>query len=182
MAIKMTLHEALFNTPLWKVLDHLLQNPELELRDTEISLIVRSAKKSAINVALRRLADQGFIIRRLLGHQAFNKLNDSPLITHLKIISNIVAIKDLTDKLKPICSKIVLFGSRAEGTHTSGSDFDIFVVTEDGDKVNKLIRKTMLEEKIQLISKNAEQMLTFDKDEPALRDEIKKGMVLWEKD
>lgn len=178
----MPLHEALFNTPLWKVLHHLLQNPELELRDTEISLIVRSARKSAINVALRRLADQGFITRRLLGRQAFNKLNESPLITHLKIISNIVAIQDLTDKLKPLCSKIVLFGSRAEGAHTSESDFDIFVVTQEGDKVNKLIRKSVLEEKIQLISKTPEEMLTFDKDEPALRDEIKKGIVLWEKD
>lgn len=182
MAIKMTLHEALYNTPLWKVLDHLLQNPEAELRDTEISLAVKAAKKSAINLALRKLADHGFITRRLLGRQAFNKLKDSPLITHLKIISNIIAIQDLTDKLKPLCSKIVLFGSRAEGTHTSESDFDIFVVTEQGDKVNKLIRKSILEEKIQLIFKTPEEMLTFDKDEPALRGEIKKGIVLWEKD
>lgn len=182
MAIKTTLHEALFNTPLWKVLDHLLQHPETELRDTEISLAVRAAKKSAINVALRRLAEQGFITRRLLGRQAFNKLNESPLITHLKIISNIVAIQDLIPKFKPLCSKIVLFGSRAEGTHTSKSDFDIFVVTSEREKINKLIRKSMLEEKIQLVSKIPEEMLTFDKDEPALRDEIKKGIVLWEKD
>ena len=182
MAIKMTLHETLFNTPLWKVLDYLLQNPEKEHRDTEISLIVRSAKKSAINVALRRLAAQGFITRRLLGRQAFNKLNESPFITHLKIISNIVAIQDLTDKLKPICSKIVLFGSRAEGAHTSESDFDIFIVTSEREKINKLIRRSMLEERIQLVSKTPEEMLTFDKDQPALRKEIKKGIILWEKE
>lgn len=182
MAIKMTLHDALFNTPLWKVLDHLLQNPELELRDTEISLFLKTARKSAINVALRRLAEQGFITRRLLGRQAFNKLNDSPLITHLKVISNIIAVKDLTDKLKPRCTRIILFGSRARGTHTSESDFDIFVVTSEREKVNKLIRTSMLEEKIQLVSKTPEEMLTFDEDEPALKEEMEKGIVLWEKD
>ena len=182
MAIKMTVQDTLFNTPLWKVLDYLLQNPEQELRDTEIAVAVKSARKSAINVALRRLADQGFITRRLRGRQAFNKLNESALLTHLKIISNIAAIHDLIDNFKPFCSKIVLFGSRAEGAHTSESDFDIFVVSDKGEKLNKIVRKSVLEEKIQLIIKTAEEVLTLYKDEPALRDEIQKGLVLWQKD
>ncbi len=156
-----------------------MQHPEQELRDTEISLKVKSVKKSAVNVALRKLADIGFITRYLRGRQAFNKINESSLITHFKVISNIIAIKELTDKLEPLCSKIILFGSRAEGEHTSESDFDIFVVTIRGDDVNRAIRKHPLAEKIQIVIKTPEQMLAFDEESPVFQKQVKKGIVLW---
>jgi len=73
-----------------------------------------------------------------------------------------------------------LFGSRADGTYSSNSDFDIFVVTMKTEDVHRIVRKHRLAEMIQLISKTPEQMLIFDKEEPVFRNQIKKGIVLWE--
>lgn len=39
----------------------------------------------------------------------------------------------------------------------------------------------MITDKVQLIMRTPEQMLTFDNDDPALNNEIKKGIILWEK-
>lgn len=171
----------LFSTPFLKALDFLLQNPDDELNDTEVVAKIKGVKKSAVNLALRRLAELGFVDRRRRGKMVFNKINDSVFIAQFKIVSNLMLIKPLVDDLIPICSKIVLFGSRADGTNNTASDFDFFVVTSKKDRVRKIIRENDLSDKIQSIIKNHEQSLTFKQDEPVLSGEIEKGIVLWAK-
>lgn len=172
---------AVFSTTLHKVLDFMLQHPDLELNDTEISGRLFGAGKSAVNMALRRLAELGLIERTPRGRMNFSRLIESPLAFELKILSNMLAVSELTERIKPFCAKVVLFGSRADGTHTSESDFDIFIVTSAEDRVLKVIKKHPFAEMIQPLIKRPEQMLTFDRDEPALSKEIKKGRVLWER-
>ena len=168
----------LFSTPLWSVLDYLLQHPDQELTDSEIVLQMATVKKSAVNIALRKLAQIGFVRRTPRGRMVFNYLLDTPLTSNLKIVSNLIHVQPLVDKIASYSSKIVLFGSRAEGTQNSESDFDLFVIATEKN-VSSITK--MATDKIQLISKTPEQMLTFDKKEPALSREIKKGIVLWEK-
>lgn len=181
MDSKLKLDDILFSTPFWRVLNFLLQHPDQELMDSEISPQIEKVKKSAVNVALRRLKEIGFIDRHMRGRQAFNRLVNSLLVTHLKIVSNIVEIKPLTDRMISYCFKIVLFGSRADGTNMTDSDFDIFVVTDNKDEINKLVRKNYPKGQIQLIAKSNEEMLTFQEESPVLRHQIEKGIVLWEK-
>lgn len=169
--------EILFNTPVGVVLNYLLQNPDSENTDAEISREIKKVKKSAINIALRKLSDVNFITRTKRGRMVFNKLNRSPLIRQLKIVSNLISIQPFVDKTTSRCSKIILFGSRASGNHDSKSDFDLFVVATDSNQ--DLIRK-ILTDNLQVIFKTPEQMLTINKHEPALTTEIKKGIVLWE--
>lgn len=168
----------LFSNPIWTVLDYLLQNPEIESTDIEISRNIKQAKKSAVNIALRKLAAADLTKRKHRGRMVFNKLCDSPLITQLKIASNIIHIQPYVKKIARNCIKIILFGSRAYGIHTSESDFDLFIVTTD---LNRIFTNTNMIDKVQLIQKTSDQMLTLNKDEPVLYNEIKKGIVLWEK-
>ena len=172
------IHHPLITTPIWQVLDYLLQHPDLEESDSEIVAKIYGTKKSAINVALRRLAAIHLIERQSRGRMIFNKLLPTPLIIQLKIVSNLLYIQPTVEKLQPFCSKIVLFGSRAFGTHTFESDYDLFVVANHIEKVLKKINKTS---NIQIIFKNPAKMLSFSEDEPELSKEVKKGIVLWEK-
>jgi predicted nucleotidyltransferase len=176
----LTVKGVLFSTTILKVFDFLLQHPELELIDTEIAGRLMDVRKSAVNVALRKLAAIGFVQRTPRGNMTFNKLFDNPIIDEFKILSNLMAIDPLVEKIKRYCMKIVLFGSRANGTHTSDSDYDLLIVTSDDKKIFAAIKKDPLAELLQPVIKSPQEMLTFSDDEPALYREIKKGRVLWE--
>lgn len=176
-----SLKDTIFYTPFMTVLYVFLQRPEKEMTDSGVTELASTIKKSAVNNALRELAEMKLIDRSFKGKMAFNRLIKSPAITHLKIVSNLIKIQPLIDELMPNCSKIVLFGSRADGTHTSESDFDLFIISSKPDVVNKAVRKSPLSEIVQMVIRKPEQMLTFKKDEPALSKEISKGTMLWEK-
>lgn len=175
------LTDTLFSTPILRVLEFLLRNPESELNDTEIAERVEGTRKSAVNLALRKLSELGIVTRSKRGRMIFNRLVDSALVQQLKRTSNLMAIQPLVDSLMPLCAKIVLFGSRSEGAHTSESDFDVLVVTTDESKVGRIVRRNALAEKLQIVIKSPENMLTFDADEKVLSKEVKKGIVLWQR-
>lgn len=182
MEIADNLKKTLFSTPLLKVLDFLLQHPDLELNDTEISGHFNAVGKSAVNLALRKLAGLGLVVRTPRGRMMFNRLVDSPLTQELKVASNLMAVQPLIENLKALCIKIVLFGSRSQGTHTSDSDYDLFIVASNLKAVLKTISKDSLTEIIQPVIKTPEQALTFKSDEPVLSGEIKEGKVIWERE
>lgn len=172
---------SVFATPFMGVLYVFLQNPDREFTDSEVISNISTIKKSAVNNALRELAQKKLIQRIFKGRMAFNRLLESPLITHLKIISNLIQLQPLIDELRDSCSKIVLFGSRADGTHVSESDFDLFIVSSKIDSVNKMTQDSPLAEIVQIIARTPEKMLSFKKDEPTLNGEISKGTLLWER-
>jgi predicted nucleotidyltransferase len=182
MDIDNTLKLQFFSTPLLKVWDYLLQHPEEELSDTEISARVSGVKKSAVNLALRRLAHFGLVRRTDRGRTIFNKLMESALTTRFRTVSNLLDIQPLLDELIPLSIKIVFFGSRADGSNNSKSDYDLLVVTSKRDDVHKIIRRSELSETLQVVIKTPEQMLTFDQDEPVFSKQVKEGIAVWEKE
>lgn len=163
------------------VLDYLLQNRDQEFSDTEIALNVKGVKKSAVNLALRRIADSGLITRVPRGTMVLNKLNETPLVNQLIIVSNLIHIQPLVDKLSAFCSKIVLFGSRAEGRNISKCEYNIFVIGPDESEIRKVIDKNELSKKIRLFHKPPDNIPIFKEEDPLLYDQINKGIVLWEK-
>lgn len=181
MEIKKSLNTALFSTPLLCVLDFLLQHPDEELNDTEIAGQIDTVKKSAVNNALRELAEHGVIERHSRGKMMFNRLVDSPLTTQFKILSSLLLLQPLIDELKSLCTKIVLFGSRADGSYHSASDFDLLAVSKNGTQILRGVRKSELSDKLQIIVKSPEDMLTCERDEPLLFDQMSKGIVLWQR-
>ncbi|MFH1830610.1 MAG: nucleotidyltransferase domain-containing protein [Pseudomonadota bacterium] len=164
-----------------KVLDYLLQNPDQELSDTEIATNIKGAKKSVVNLALRKIADSGITTRVPRGTMVLNRLNETPIVNHLMIVSNLIHIQPLVDKLSASCSKIVLFGSRAKGRNILKSDYDIFVISSKEREIKKIIDKSELSKQIRLIHKHPDKISIFEEDEPVLHDQIKEGIVLWEK-
>ena len=178
---KSTAEMVLFSTPVLRVLAFLLEHIDEELIDTEIANRIEGVQKSAVNVALRRLAKIGVVERTPRGRMVFNRPVVSPMVVHLAVARNLAAIDAIVREIAPLCLRIVLFGSRAEGPGTSESDYDLFVVTAEEGKVRRFVRRNRLAESIQLVVKSPEDMLTFEKDEPVFAEEIKKGIILWQR-
>ena len=177
-----TIKNIIFSTPLLRVLCFILQNSSIEISDTEIIKKVEGAKRAAIHQALTRLNELKIIYRTRKGRRCYNKINpDNAWLTPFKITINLLEISPLIDQMKTTSIKIILFGSRADGTNRDGSDFDLLIITNDSSAILQKIRKSPLAEHLQPIIKSPSEMLSLEKDEPILFKEIQKGVVLWEK-
>ena len=109
-------------------------------------------------------------------------MDQSPAwLAPLKIALNLRAIEPLVSRLKPIASRVVLFGSRAHGTNREGSDFDLLVIAMDAAPVLRAIREVEETERIQPIIKTPGEMLELESKEPVLVQKIREGVTLWER-
>lgn len=178
--MKLNLKKAIFTTPVLKVMDFLLSNPDLEFSDADVNRMKIGVKRSAINTALRLLAETGLVEREKRGQVSINRLVQiKPVVTYFKIVSNLLAMEILVEKCRPCSYKIILFGSRADGTHVHDSDFDVFIIADDKDKIGKVLRGISLP--LQPIIKLPEEMMRLHETEPALWEAVSRGIILWEK-
>ncbi len=173
------LNNLLFSTSQQKILSFLAED-FAEYTEKEISKNT-DVKKSAVNLALHGLVDCGLIKKRKVGRTALLQADfRNNAVKEIKIIKNIVEIQPLVEKLKKESLKIILFGSFASGLNSRESDIDLFVLSNDGTAVRKIINSSAFAERVQLILKTPSEMLKINKNKPLLFQEIEKGKVLWE--
>lgn len=173
-------NNTIFSTPGQKTLHFFLLNPDLEFSDTDIYNAKIGVGRSAINSALRELAGMGWIERKKKGKTAVNCLRQTePIIIYLKVLSSVLAVDKFVEKCKAHAYKIVLFGSRAEGTYNRDSDFDVIVVTDKPEIIHRILSEEGIF--VQLIVKSPEEMMRLHEKEPVLARAISKGIILWEK-
>ena len=85
----------IFFTNAQKILSFLIQNPDKEYFDRQISKLTRVSKAGA-NFALRDLAKEGLVVREKKGRMYFYKaLSKVPSIKYLKILQNFVSLNHL---------------------------------------------------------------------------------------
>ncbi len=173
------LEKLLYFTNCQKILSFLIRNPDREYFDREISKLT-GVSRAGTNLALRELAKEDLILREKKGRMYFYKaLSDDVLIRYLKILQNIVSLHPLIDELRELSVRIVLYGSAAKGENTAESDIDIFIMTRDPDKVEKIIFKDKLREKIQYVAHTPNEFIKSKKSNYTFYREVEKGIVLW---
>ena len=104
----------------------------------------------------------------------------------LKQIINILLIEPLSERLKKISNRIVLYGSCAMGTDTSESDLDLFVVSNRKKEASNLIGDFRFPKgyeniHIQSVVKTPVELLEEAGSERAFIEEVERGIVLWDK-
>ena len=172
----------LFSTPILRVLCFLLDSSDIEYSDTEITTKVEGVKRAAIHQALTRLSRMGVVKRTHRGRRCYNILNfENVWLTYLKIATNVMTITPLIDQLKEHASSITLFGSRADGSNRHDSDFDLMVVSNNPRETYRIAGDSEQGDRLQLIVKTPEEMLSLESNEPVLTKRIRKGILLWEK-
>jgi len=90
------------------------------------------------------------------------------------------------EKLKSFTKKIVLYGSCADGSDTSESDIDLFLVSEARERILQIIGNYSLGKgfediKIQPVIQGSIELLRNEKDDKEFLSLVREGIVLWER-
>jgi len=146
------------------------------IRDAQIS-------KGSANSILRRLSEAGILERRKAGRMVFYRFNSrNATARQLKILFNVHSLQNLVDQLKLHCRRITLFGSCAEGLDTSESDVDLFILTQNKERVMEEVSdyQRNLERNLSPIVLNANELVKLKSEDEPLYERIEKGIILWE--
>lgn len=173
--------KTLYFTNKQKVLAFLLEHSDKKFYDREVSNL-SGVSKAGTNFALRELHNEGLIKREKKGRMYFYYIDTKdPIVKQLKITQNIAKLSPLLKKLEPLSIKIILYGSAAKGQNTEESDFDIFILTRETDKIKSIIFRSPLRKKIQYVAQTPNKYAKLKKENPVFNKEISEGLTLWQK-
>ncbi len=169
-----------------KVLSFLAKFSDQEFYEREIARKVGISTGST-NKVLNDLFSNGLLKRRQEGKMNFYVIDKtSPIFKYFKILNNILLILPLVEKLKSFTKKIVLYGSCADGSDTSESDIDLFLVSEARERILQIIGNYSLGKgfediKIQPVIQGSIELLRNEKDDKEFLSLVREGIVLWER-
>lgn len=107
-------------------------------------------------------------------------MNENSTVQILKTFCAACDLEGLQETLEPICTKGILFGSRATGQARTDSDYDLFVVTDQAPEVEKIITKHPLGKKLEIMTWEPDAYLDIERREPGLARKLEEeGIVIW---
>ena len=170
----------LTSTNAQKILWFFLTRPLDDFLENEIQLATKLSR-SGVNYGLRDLSETDYISRNKRGKSYFYQLNRSNLVVkQLKIIETLIQIGAIVDKIKPLSTKIILFGSSSRGEDTSDSDVDLLIVSRSKSNLLEKIKQAKTLRKIETIIYTNIELLEKKKTDPIFYEQVNKGIVLWE--
>lgn len=169
-----------------KVLSLLAKFSDKEFYEREIARKIGISFGSA-NKVLNDLHSSGLLNRSQKGKMCFYRINsDDASLRQFKIFNTIDLLRPLINSLKDLARKIVLYGSCSNGTDSSNSDIDIFIISDDKIKVLQSIEKYSFGKgfedlRIQPVIFSPLELLKAEKTEEEFLSLVREGIVLWEK-
>lgn len=136
----------------------------------------------AASQGLRNLEKADIITKLIQGRETYYYADpESHLIKHFKVFMNILKISPLIKNLKKVSKRVILYGSCAKGTDTEESDIDLFILTENKEKVKEFINKFRFRtRKISPLIKTSTEFISIKVKDKTLYSSINKGLVLWD--
>jgi predicted nucleotidyltransferase len=169
-----------------KVLSLLVKFSDKEFYERQIARSLGIGYSSA-NGSLNDLYSAGVIKRKQEGKMYFYSVDRSnSIVVEYKKLVNLLLLEPLVEQIKDYSTRIILFGSCARGTDTSQSDMDLFVVSNNKNKVLNAISNFQFshgfeEIHIQSVIKTSTELLEAKEPEQAFLEEVEQGIVLWER-
>lgn len=166
-----------------KILSLFAMNPDQPFYGRQISRRLKISLGAA-HGALLTLEKSGILVAQNIGKTKIYRLESSnPIINTFKILNTLLILEPLTQALKKYSRRIILYGSYSTGNFTSESDLDLFIVTEQKEKITGNIdsfkRKTNLD--IRPVIKSLVEWIRLEKEDPEFFNEVNLGMILWER-
>ena len=171
-----------FITPtLLKILYLFHEEPMRELHEREVVRRARVSKGSA-NKILRKLSEIKVLNRSKKGRMVFYSLNmKNAVARQFKVLFNVYSLNELVEEIKQDCKRIILFGSCSEGTDVKESDVDLFILTNEKNRVKSIVNTYQKAGKrIAPIIVNSNEFIKLRRKDKPLYDRILKGILLWE--
>jgi len=91
-------------------------------------------------------------------------------------------VEKLVDKIQNFTTRVVLFGSCAEGRDARESDIDLLVLTNEKKAVSEIIGQHDSKRRLAPIIVNSYDFTKLRNEDRSLYDEIMRGITIWEKD
>lgn len=163
-----------------KVLSYLAEHPGKEFLSSEIQKAV-SISRAGVYLALGELTRQHLVSKAKKGKLLFYSIiYDDSAIKQFKVLKNVLALRPLVSKLKPLSKKIVLYGSTSRGENDPTSDIDLFILSQEPDAVKKVILSINTRQKVQSVIKTPSELADFSGKEKTYYAEVDRGITLWE--
>ena len=164
-----------------KVLSYLAEHPGKEFLGSEIQKAI-SISRAGVYIAFGELIRQNLVSKVKKGNQLFYSIiYDDSAIKQFKILKNVLALRPLVSKLKPLSKKIILYGSTSRGENDPSSDIDLFILSQEPEEAKKIIASIKTRQKIQSVIKTPSDIASFKDKEKTYYAEVDRGITLWEK-
>ena len=177
-----TLDALFFSTPEQKVMKFLLSESTTTFTSRVISSKLKGVRglggAEGIAKIMAELNQLG-LVEFVDNNRAVRLQDDAPVVTILKIFASMCELEGLKNMLAPISTKGVLFGSRAEGKSRSDSDYNLLIVTDTPEEVEKIATGYPLGKQLSLVVKTPEAFSDMNREQPAMAQKIERGIVLW---
>lgn len=170
-----------------KVLSLFLAYPERHFYGSEISKKIRISIGQTSKI-LSDLLAAGVVVKERKGKtELYNIAEMTPELRLFKILNTVMNIAPLVILLKPMSTRILLFGSCAKGMNAEESDLDILVVSGDREQVLNTVAKFSPKEhygfaEIKPVMKTPAEWARLEAKDPVFFAEVHKGIVLYEKE
>jgi predicted nucleotidyltransferase len=163
-----------------KVLSYLAENPGKEFLCSEIQKAT-SISRAGAYIAFGELVRQNLVSKAKKGKMLFYSIiYDDSAIKQFKVLKNVLALRPLVIKLKPLSKKMVLYGSTGRGENDPSSDIDLFILSQEPEAVKKTMASIKTRQKIQSVIKTPSELADFRDKEKIYYAEVDRGIVLWE--
>jgi len=163
-----------------KVLSYIAENPGKEFLCSEIQKAT-SISKAGAYIALGELVKQNLVSKAKKGKILFYSIiYDDSAIRQFKVLKNVLVLRPLVTKLKPLSKKIVLYGSTGRGENDPSSDIDLFILSNEPEAVKKAMASIKTRQKIQSVIKTPSELSDFREKEKTYYAEVDRGIVLWQ--
>lgn len=163
-----------------KVLSYLAENPGKEFLSSEIQK-ASFISRAGVYIALGELIRQNLVSKAKKGKLLFYSIiYDDSAIKQFKVLKNVLALRPLVSKLKPLSKKIILYGSTGRGENDPASDIDLFILSQEPEEAKKIIASIKTRQKIQAVVKTPSELADFRGKEKTYYAEVDRGITLWE--
>lgn len=135
------------------------------------------------NRVLPDLVSNGLVMKEEKGKIHIYRYNiDDPAARQLKVLFNVLELKEMVEGIKPHAKRIIVFGSCSRGTDVKDSDVDLFILTDEKDVVTERLRSFNIRRSISPIIVDANDYVNLRNQDRPLYDEVLGGITLWERE
>lgn len=163
------------------ILQYLALHCDGTFYESEISKATGTSTGAA-HQSLKLLHTKDMVNLSKKGKMNFYRVNlENPLVKQFKITQTISELNGIVGLLRLLASRVILFGSCAEGLDTQDSDIDLAIITQSPQEVRNIIRKMKMKRVVQPLIVSASDFMTLGVKDKPLYERINRGIDLWRK-
>ncbi len=163
-----------------KIINLLADYPNQSFFTKEISDKLKISLGGAHN-SLKELAKEKIVFMEQRGNMKFFQINfHNSLVKQLRSAFAVEKLSKVISKIEKDSKEIILFGSASRGEQSAESDLDLFVLTNNPQKIKEIMEKEQGKLPIKMIIKTPNEWGEIEIREPEFYLEVKKGVKLYE--